>query len=786
MSKRTLETKSGEEPPQKKPRYETAEKPCFVIDHGPKRKQVEKDEITEEKMKKHNEKIENNQETKGEDKKMEDLVEENNENNNDIVEEKEKPKIESESETKIEFGSPNYSGSSTDTEEDEENNSSTKIKVEGEQRDIKKENTNKEQITKVQKSQKEQQTQVKQVQSSNTYSPYGTYVQKPKNKEEYASPTTKKSNLSIDSIDDLVNAKGKLLEYFQKTRQTPPQFEYCVRVSIGKKTLEDKIWYPSVKEAERKLSIIALTQLATAPQEIGLQSLHSVPGFTLEGTYGPPKGTVQAHPKKKDQQQQQQQQLPKQVKIKQVSEGIPFNTDFRDSLLNALVADSKKPLTVHPGSPKGDLKNWCLRAKVKCEVKSVVNPSTGKFHASVLLNHCFFYSNDTESTISKEAENNVCKSALSLLLLLKEFILSPHSFPILRLGQEFFLTQNNIANDHFFSIPYNPQSTSVDSIASILPFISRSLNCLINSKKGGTIHIGISDRQDNFMILGVQTQWLNDLRSQVTTMVSGWLPRPSPGAYKWKVIPVYEDQEISTGVHYRDLGKVYEKMCWYEENNMDWDISPIIQFGLQAIWCVVLLEVPYGRSTELYCSQEGAFSHDFEDGKNPLPIDRLSPSQQEYMKKQPAFKNSSSSHSSSSSYSQPNNYFPPNPTPQQHQTRGAPPPPPSSSSSYQDYSTAHYSQQQHPTGGVSMPYSNPQQPNPHMMYYAPAYSYYPPSDHRMMQHQQHQHPHQPISSNGPTPGAPPPSSRSGRGSNRGGNNYNSQSHRRGGRGGQRR
>lgn len=715
MSKRAPASPSDkEEPPKKKPRFEvhSPENTYFLIDHGPNRN---KEDTSND----------NNNDT-------------NNETNNDINNESNKDiennydnnyqNTEKESAEDMQFESPDYSGASdgNSTEddeqitklmieddlskmytEDEENNNESMTSKEEQTEGEKEEKTEEEMQTEQQNNQETKKTvNTTAIQQSNTYSPYGTYIhQKPRKTDDYSSKKQGSYNqmqnwMSTEAINNLVNPKGKLLEYFQKTRQPLPQFEYSIRLSLGNKILKDKIWYPSAKEAEKQLSIEALTQLGTFPQELGLKPASKLSGYTLEDKSPVAKNTNVPSKKKEPKKE------PKKIRG---HPQIPSNIDFRDFLLNVLVLDSKKaPITLHPDTPKGDLNNWCLRIKVKCQIKST--PSKAGYHVSILMNNYLFYSDQTSFRSAKEAEVSVCKSTLSLLLQLREFIASPNSFPILRLGQEFFLTQNNgHPNDFFCCIPYTLQSTPVDSIALVLPFICRSLNCLINSKTGGTIHIGIA-QDDNFTIRGIRTAWLNDLRSQVTTMVSGWLPRPGPGSYKWTVIPVYENQEIGVGVHYRDIGKVYEKMCWYKENNMDWDISPIIQFGLQAVWCVVLLEVPFGRPRELFCSQEGAFTRDFDEGREPVPIDKLSPAQRDYMSKQPS------------------------------------PAPPSSNPSFLT-STPNLvsSNPSIPTTApttLTNPNPNPNpyptHQNPHMMYYTPQYSYYPP-DSRTMTIQQQQH-----------------------------------------------
>merc|ERR1712137_817866 len=80
---------------------------------------------------------------------------------------------------------------------------------------------------------------------------------------------------------DLPNAKGKLLEYFQKAKHPPPRFEYTIRVAIGNKIISDSEWYGNVREGERRLSMQVLNDIESLAEELNIPSPSAV-GFTLD------------------------------------------------------------------------------------------------------------------------------------------------------------------------------------------------------------------------------------------------------------------------------------------------------------------------------------------------------------------------------------------------------------------------------------------------------------------------------------------------------------------------
>ena len=427
---------------------------------------------------------------------------------------------------------------------------------------------------------------------------------------------------------NLQNPKGKLLEYFQKSKQPLPEFEYCVRIRVGGNLIPTGLaWRNNAKEAERLASIDAIKNIDELVKELHLPSPKSV-GYTIEENSGSAQGPAEKSQPAASSSTTRPSPVPVKKEPVIESEHVePPTTEFNEVFLNAIVEKyGKKAPKVYTNNPKGDLKNWAALMKVQSEE----HRESGEL--IIKVNGNAFVRTRLGPKTGKNSIRNLYSSGVQKFLKLREFLLSNKAFPLLKLGEPFFLRSFH-AFDSYFTVS-GPQNSDIhSSIDLVLPNIDRALNCFVKSKHGGTIHLGVEDVTRNFVVDGVRTNVLQDLRDRIYKIVQLWFPPLKPGSFVWNVVPVYDESEIRQGKHYQDFVALHDKALWLQERNMEWDVSSVVQYSLSARHCIVMIEVPSGRSQELYCCPRGAFTHDHEQGREPVPWDLLSHPQKDYMSK---------------------------------------------------------------------------------------------------------------------------------------------------------
>lgn len=233
-----------------------------------------------------------------------------------------------------------------------------------------------------------------------------------------------------------------------------------------------------------------------------------------------------------------------------------LNLEFNDKLLNELWLNQLPNEKSMQKNPKVQLELLTAKFHVSLDISSKHKGNT--FNISIKVNNVKIISENAGKKL-KRAEQRICHAALEIFADLKEFVSSPNSFPLIKLGDRF---SSQSMGEELFCVEEN------------LNQLISSVNHLYRNDFLGTIHLGVSKE---YFVRGIKISWLPQLFQKLDKII------PPASVSSWKIIPIYSQLELNKGYHYKDMISI----CKHQGPSKSRNFNPRI--SLHSTWCIILI-----------------------------------------------------------------------------------------------------------------------------------------------------------------------------------------------------